>query len=173
MVIPTIQTSRLVLRPWRADDADTWFSILQEQGILHYFPNPKPPPREKADSYIAHHQKQWEERGYGHWAVVTPEDGQVVGWNGLEYLPELGETEVAFLLSSRVWGRGYASEAARAALNFGFETARLDKIIGLVHPDNIASISVLEKCGLRFVDHVQLWGMAMSRYALRRRDAVG
>jgi RimJ/RimL family protein N-acetyltransferase len=168
MDIPTIKTPRLRLRPWMPDEADTWFNILQEDGILRYFPNPKPPPREKADAYIAHHQAHWKERGYGHWAIVTPEDGQVVGWNGLEYLPELDETEVAYLLSRRVWGRGYASEAARAAIQFGFEIAGLEQIIGLVHPDNIASISVLEKCGLRFADRIALWGMDMFRYRIQR-----
>lgn len=166
--IPSVATPRLLLRPWTPDDAEAWFGILQEDGILRYFPNPRPPAREKADAYIARHRAHWEERGYGHWAVVTPEDGQVVGWNGLEYLPELGETEVAYLLSKRVWGRGYASEAARAAVDFGFEKVGLDMIIGLVHPDNIASISVLKKCGLHFADRIPLWGMDMFRYRIQR-----
>ena len=168
--IPTIETLRLRLRPWTPDDAETWFNILQEDGILRYFPNPHPPARAKADAYIAHHLTHWQERGYGHWAVVTRDDDRVVGWNGLEYLPDLDETEVAYLLSKRVWGRGYATEATRLTVQFGFETIGLQKIIGLVHPDNIASISVLEKCGLAFADHVRLWGMELSRYRIRRAD---
>lgn len=168
MMIPTLETPRLLLRPWAATDAEVLFDVLQEEGILRYFPNPHAPPRKRVDAYIAHHLAHWQERGYGHWAIVTPQDGQVVGWNGLEFLPDLDETEVAYLLSKRVWGRGYASEAARAAIRFGFETVGLTHIIGLVHPDNIASISVLEKCGLRFANHITLWGMAMSRYSLDR-----
>jgi RimJ/RimL family protein N-acetyltransferase len=164
MKIPSIQTPRLLLRPWSPQDAETWFNLLQEDGILRYFPNPAPPRREKADTYIAHHLAHWEKHGYGHWAVVTQDDDRVVGWTGLEHLPELAETEVAYLLSKRVWGHGYASEAARAAIRFGFESAGLGSIIGLVHQDNIASISVLEKCGLRFADRVNLWGVRLSRY---------
>ena len=171
MPIPTIRTSRLLLRPWTPDDAEAWFEILQEDGILRYFPNPAPPPRKKADSYIAHHLEHWEKHGYGHWAVVTQDDKRVVGWSGLEYLPELGETEVAYLLSKSVWGRGYASEAARAALGFGFESAGLASIIGLVHQDNVASISVLEKCGLHFADRIRLWGIEMCRYRIQRATA--
>jgi RimJ/RimL family protein N-acetyltransferase len=168
MEIPTIETAHLILRGWRPEDAEVWFRIVQEDGILQYFPNPKPPPRAKADDYIAHHLAHWEKYGCGHWAVVTRDDGQVVGWNGLEYLPELGETEVAYLLSKRVWGRGYATEAARAAVRFGFETAALDAIIGLVHPENGGSVRVLEKCSMTFVDRIALWGLEMSRYRVNR-----
>ena len=166
--IPTLHTPHLFLRPWRLEDGDTWFNILQEEGILRYFPNQTPPSREKADSYIAHHLTHWQLRGYGHWAVVPRQDGHVVGWCGLEYLPELNETEVAYLLSNRVWGRGYATEAARASVQFGFGSARLEKITGLVHPENLGSVRVLEKCGLTFADRITLWGMEMSRYRINR-----
>ncbi len=168
MEIPTIETPHLTLRAWSPEDAQALFDILQEDGILRYFPNPKPPPRSKADDYIAHHLAQWELHGYGHWAVVVRDGGQVVGWNGLEYLPELDETEVAYLLSRGVWGRGYATEAARAAVQYGFEAAGLTAIIGLVHPDNAASIRVLEKCGMAFADRLTLWGLDMWRYRVHR-----
>lgn len=168
MNIPTIETRQLILRPWTPEDAPALFDILQEQGILQYFPNPNPPPRSKVDDYIARHLAHWEQHGYGHWAVVTQEDRRVVGWNGLEYLPELGEAEVAYLLSRRVWGRGCATEAAAAAVQYGFETAGLPAIIGLVNPENVGSIRVLEKCGMTFADRLTLWGLDMSRYRVGR-----
>ncbi len=168
MDIPTIETPHLVLRAWTAEDASGLHDILQEDGILQYFPNPNPPPRSKADDYIAHQLAHWQLYGYGHWAVVARDDGRVVGWNGLEYLPELGETEVAYLLSRGVWGRGYATEAARAAVEYGFDTAGLAAIIGLVHPENAGSVRVLEKCGMTFADRLTLWGLDMSRYRVDR-----
>ena len=166
MSIPTLRTPHLILRPWTAEDGDAWFNILQEEGLLRYFPNQTPPLRERADRYISHHLAHWEKRGYGHWAVIPQDDGQVAGWCGLEDLPELGETEVAYLLSTRAWGRGYATEAARAAVEFGFRTCHLPAIIGLVHPENVASRRVLEKCGLTFADRIDLWGMELSRYRI-------
>ena len=166
--IPTLHTPHLLLRAWTLEDAEPWFTILQEEGILRYFPNQTPPSREKAEAYITHHLNDWRMRGYGHWAVVTKDDDQVVGWSGLEYLPELNETEVAYLLSKRVWGRGYATEAARASVQFGFGPTGLEKIIGLVHPQNLGSVHVLEKCGLTFADRITLWGMEMSRYRIHR-----
>jgi RimJ/RimL family protein N-acetyltransferase len=68
------------------------------------------------------------------------DDRRVIGWDGLEYLPETDGNEVAYLLSHQVWGCGYATEAARAAVKYGLETANLQAIIGLVHPGNIGSI---------------------------------
>ena len=166
MIIPTIQTSHLLLQAWTPEDASLWVDILHEDGILRYFPNQTPPSPETADAYIAHHRSHWEKFGYGHWAVLTIQNGLIVGWAGLEFLPELGETEVAYLLSKRVQGRGYATEAACAAVRFGFEKASLVKIVGLVHPENAASVRVLEKCGLSFFDKITLWGLEMSRYRI-------
>ncbi len=171
MQIPTIETERLLLRPWTLADGEAWFRILQEKDILRYFPNSVPPARFKADAYINHHLAHWMEHGYGHWAVVTPEDGHLRGWCGLEYLPELKQVEVAYLLSRTVWGRGYATEAAKAAVEFGLAKLNMREIIGLVHPDNIASIRVLEKCGLTFADGLRLWGMKMLRYRISREAA--
>jgi len=172
MNIPTLHTPRLILRPWSPEDAERLVAILQEPDILRYFPRTDPRPREKVDKYIAHHLSHWQERGCGHWAVVTLADGRVIGWNGLEFLPETEETEVAYLLSKEVWGRGYATEAARAAVHFGFTNCGLEKIIGLTHPENIASARVLEKCGLKLIDRKSLWGIELCRYWIEREEVI-
>jgi ribosomal-protein-alanine N-acetyltransferase len=173
MEIPTLETSHLVLRPWSIEDAEILFRILQEPDILKYFP-PTTFTLEKTQRYINHQLKHWQERGYGHWAVTLRKDRRVIGWNGLEYLSETGENEVAYLLSCHVWGRGFATEAALAAVRYGFGPAGLHAIIGLVHPENFASIRVLEKCGLSFIDRKVYWGLEMCRYRIESRDlAVG
>jgi ribosomal-protein-alanine N-acetyltransferase len=165
MELPTRETLHLILRPWALEDSEALFRILQEPGILKYFP-PATFSLEKTRRYINHQLKHWQERGYGHWAVTLKEDHSVVGWDGLEYLPETGENEVAYLLSHKVWGRGFATEAAQAAVRFGFDNASLQTIIGLVHPENIGSIRVLEKCGLTFIDCKIYWGLEMCRYRI-------
>jgi [ribosomal protein S5]-alanine N-acetyltransferase len=165
MTIPTLETPDLILRPWKVEDAELLFQILQEPDILQYFP-PAKFTLEKTHRYINHQLNHWQERGYGHWAVSLKEDGRLVGWDGLEYLPETDENEVAYLLSHQAWGRGLATQAARAAVKFGLETFELKEIIGLVHPENIGSIHVLEKCGLTFVDRKTYWGLEMCRYRI-------
>jgi ribosomal-protein-alanine N-acetyltransferase len=171
MNIPTIETPSLILRHWKPEDAGALFCILQEPEILKYFP-PTSFTLEKTQRYIDHQLMHWQERGYGHWAVTLKEDGRIVGWNGLEYLPETDENEVAYLLSHQVWGLGYATQAAQIAVNYGLETVRLQEIIGLVHPENIGSIRVLEKCGLTFVDRKVYWGLEMCRYLIKTSDRI-
>jgi [ribosomal protein S5]-alanine N-acetyltransferase len=170
MTIPTLETEHLLLRAWRAEDADAWYSVLQEPDLLKYFPDPRPPSRRMADRYIEHHLDHWETYGYGHWVVTTRGDARIVGWTGLEYIAELQQTELAYLLSRSVWGRGYATEAGRAAARFAFDAAGVQELIGLVHPGNAASIRVLEKCGMRLVDRVTLWDLEMCRYRVLRGE---
>jgi ribosomal-protein-alanine N-acetyltransferase len=168
MDTPTLRTPRLFLRPWSPDDAEALYKILQEKDVLRYLPNTNPPPLEKVEKYITRQLTHWQEGGYGHWAVVSQENGLLLGWNGLEYLPEVNETEVAYLLRKNAWGYGFATEAAQAAVQFGFDSAGLDTIIGLVHPDNIASSRVLEKSGLTYADKINLWGLDLNRYRIHK-----
>ncbi len=128
--------------------------------------NPNPPDLGRVQRYIQHQLAHWHTRGYGHWAVVSREgrEKELLGWTGLEYLSELQEIEVAYLLRRSAWGQGLATEAALAAVQYGFEKVWLDKIIGLVHPDNFASARVLQKCGLTYVKHLALWGMELDWY---------
>ena len=90
----------------------------------------------------------------------------MIGWCGLQYLPNTDETEIAYLLDRAVWGQGLATEAARAALRFGFDTQNLDRIIAIVHPDNLGSQKVALKAGLAFVDRTRYFQMDCFRYAL-------
>ena len=167
--IPTINTPHLTLRPIVPADAAALYRIYQNEGVLQYFPNPTPPPLEKVQRFVAFQQAHWEKYGYGNWGVVLEGEGKIIGWAGLQYLPELDETEVGFLLDRPFWGKGYATEAARASIQFGFEHFDLDHIIALVHPENIASRRVIEKCGLRLVQTLSLWGIQLMRY---RKDGL-
>ena len=88
----------------------------------------------------------------------------MLGWNGLQYLPDTEEVEVGYLLSRRHWGQGLATEGAQAALRFGVETLRLGSIVGIVHPENIASQRVLAKAGLTFINEADYFGMHVCRY---------
>jgi ribosomal-protein-alanine N-acetyltransferase len=87
-----------------------------------------------------------------------------MGRCGLQIIPDTGEVEIDFLLGRPFWGQGFASEAGRASLNYGFEQLSLNQIVGIVHPKNIASQRVLEKLGMKFREKANYFGMEVFRY---------
>jgi RimJ/RimL family protein N-acetyltransferase/N-acetylglutamate synthase-like GNAT family acetyltransferase len=173
MKIPTLTTPRLTLRPFTEADVEPLHRILNEDGILRYFPRPEPPDLARVQHLVGGQLQHWEEHGLGWWAVELRSTGELLGWNGLQYLPDTEEVEVGYLLSRRRWGQGLATEGAQAALRFGIETPRLGSIIGVVHPENIASQRVLEKAGLTLINEADYFGMHVCRYVTTadRHDA--
>ncbi len=161
---PFIQAPPITLCPLQLNDASALHRIYQSEGVLRYFPNHNPPPLDSVKRFITSQQAHWEKYGYGNWGIVPEGEKEIAGWAGLQFLPELNETEVGFLLDRPFWGKGYATAAARASLDFGFAQCSLDHIIALVHPDNLASRRVLEKCGLTYVETLVLWGMDLMRF---------
>ncbi len=168
MNIPAIKTANLNLRAFSEKDADDMHHILMGERVLKYFPSSSPPSREQVAKMIRSLLQHWAERGYGLWAVESSPTRELMGRCGLQYLPETDEVEVDFILGTEYWGQGFATEAGKASLQFGFENLDLDIIVGIVHTDNIASQRVLEKIGMRFVEAKEYFGMACYRYAIER-----
>jgi len=160
----TIQTNRLTLRPLERADAEVLLRIYQTDGVLRYFPPSISLSLEKIQRSILRLQEHWDTRRYGRWGIIPNGENQIIGWAGLQFLPELNETEVGYLLDKPYWGQGFATEAARASIEFGFENCQLDHIIALVAPDNIASRHVIEKCNLTYTETIHLWEMDLMRH---------
>jgi len=170
MKIPTLTTPRLTLRCFDPNDAESLHSILGQERILQYFPGSPSPSLERVEALIQRQLAHWESHGFGWWAVQPRDHPELIGWNGLQYLPETDEVEIGYLLSKPFWGRGLATEGARAGLNFGFETLGLQTIIGIVHPENAASAHVLEKLGMTCTGPAIYFEMDVLRYEVGREE---
>ncbi|MCJ7551965.1 MAG: GNAT family N-acetyltransferase [Anaerolineae bacterium] len=164
----SLVTPRLILRPFDPSDAKPLHSILNQEKILQYFPGPSSPSLDRVEALIQRQLAHWETHGFGWWAVQPRDHPELVGWNGLQYLPETDEVEIGYLLSRPFWGRGLATEGARAGMHFGFETLGLQTIIGIVHPENTASAHVLEKLGMRCTGEAVYFEMDVLRYEVGR-----
>nr|WP_305119130.1 GNAT family N-acetyltransferase [Tahibacter harae] len=172
--VDSLETPRLLLRPLTVDDAPAYLPLVSEPRILaqvHEHPltdleQVRQRLRERLHAEYASH-------GYGRLAVIDKSDGRLVGWCGLKYVDELGETDIGYRFLPDCWGRGYASEAGAAVLRHGFETLELARIIGLVLPGNAASAQVLRKLGLRYERrlHLARVGAEADLYALQRPAA--
>jgi len=166
--VPTLTTARLILRPLSENDAVPLHHVWNDPDVTRYFPNATPPPLEKVQSIILRQIRHWEEHGYGWWAATFRDGGQMIGWCGLQYLPETDESEVAYLLGKAFWGNGYAAEGARASLRYGFDVVGLASIVAIVHTENRRSQRVAEKSGLAFTYRAPYFGMDCYRYEIGR-----
>jgi RimJ/RimL family protein N-acetyltransferase len=110
---------------------------------------------EETVARLAWLQRDWLEHGYGRWAVEEREGGRFVGHAGLSMhrlWPD--DPELGYGVDPQLWGRGYGTEAAAAALAHGFQTLGFGRVVSLVHPDNLASIRVAEHLGARPIGSV-------------------
>jgi len=168
----TLETPRLRLRPFVTDDWQALARLYADDTVMRYMQSGRGLPRKDAESRargnITNFNDHWRRRGFGVWAVTERESGRLLGQCGLRHVEEARDVEVLYLLNKTVWGRGLATEAAGAALDFGFQTLGLERIIGLVRPENIASRRVLEKLGLRFERIAPIWEMECCWYAAGR-----
>jgi len=168
MDIPTIRTERLQLRPFTLADTAPMHQILNGRDVLKYFPGSQSPSVEQVERMIGRVLAHWQEKGYGLWAVAPQATGVLLGRCGLQYIAETDEVEIDFILDRHYWGRGFATEAGQAALQYGFEVHNATSVVGIVHPDNLASQRVLTKLGMQFVAEAEYFGMACYRYAVVR-----
>jgi ribosomal-protein-alanine N-acetyltransferase len=108
----------------------------------------------------------WTERGYGWWAVELKKSGELIGWCGLNHLPDTDEIEVLYLIGEDHWGKGLATEAAFSTVEYAFEVAGLETLVGIVHPENIASRRVLEKIGMTYKGRAKYFGIEVDTFLL-------
>lgn len=165
MNIPTISTPRLILRGFTPEDFEPLCAILSDRDVLRYLPNREPFPPEVVQRIMQRQGDHWLKYGYGWYALEDRHTGELVGWCGLNVLDETDEIEIKYLLKKSHWGRGLATEAAARCVEDGFQLLNTNLIIGLVHPENIASRRVLEKLGMQYTERVHFWGLDLDRYA--------
>lgn len=162
-----IETDRLRIRLPREQDAATYFEIHSDPDVMRWLGGPTPSSVEEEAERIVRNRAMHEELGFTMWAVEEKDSGAVVGVAGIFRVENVGpEIEVAYHFRKDRWGRGYATEAARACLDYGFETVGLERIVGLVAPENVASARVLEKCGMTREGTAHHYGMDLVVYAL-------
>jgi RimJ/RimL family protein N-acetyltransferase len=144
-----ISTDRLLLRPWGRADAEPFAELNADPDVMRFIGAGHTLDRPGSDALLERVIGEWDARGHGLWAVE--EDGELLGFCGLSvpmFLPQvLPSVEVGWRLRRAAWGRGIATEAARAALAWGFRQG-MREIVAIVHPDNDRSLRVTSKLGM-------------------------
>lgn len=147
--MPEIETARLLLRMFTADDLDDLLLIYADAEVMKYLSG-HPLTREETASWLNYFLAGWAQYGFGWWAVILKERGELIGHAGLQFIHVTPEVEVTYGLAKAYWGMGLASEAARACLRYGFEELKLDRIYALADPPNVASHRVMARVGMTY-----------------------
>ena len=163
-----IRTDRLFLRRFTMEDLEAYARIMGDQNVGRWFPKGDGYTREESEKSLTNILKHWDKNGFGIWAIVDKASDVLIGRCGLNLIADTSEVEVDFVVAPDSWGRGYATEAAKAALAYGFEKLKLDRIIALAKPDNTASRRVIEKIGMRYLKNAEYWGITCAYYAISR-----
>jgi len=147
---PELVTPRLVLRVWRNSDLPDFASMNADPNVMAFFPRTYD--RAESNRLVARIREHFRQYGFGFWAVEAPGTASFIGFTGLwttEFeAPFTPCIEIGWRLDTRFWGRGYATEAARAALRFGFEALRLEEIVSFAAAGNLRSRRVMERIGM-------------------------
>ena len=168
-----LETPRLLLRPMRADDLelDALLGIFTDPLVLTAF-DTTPFDRTQMQRWRQRNLAHQTQHGYGLFAVLLKESGELIGDCGLEQMEVEGamQAELGYDLRSDHWGRGLATEAASAVRDFAFEQLQLPHLIGLIRQGNFASCRVAEKVGLRHDSDLTQHGVVYWLYALKRDE---
>jgi RimJ/RimL family protein N-acetyltransferase len=166
--IPTLETGRLLLRQFRQSDFDALAALSADPEVMRYLGDGKPRTRAETWLAMASYLGHWELRGYGLWAVEEKATGKFVGRIGLLNPEGWPGLEVAWTLARERWGNGFATEGAKAALDYAFSVLKLEHVISLIHTDNAASIRVALRVGEKLEGQAELFGVMRSVYGIQR-----
>lgn len=156
-----VRTDRLLLRRWREADLEPFGRLTADAEVMRYFPAPLG--RADSDALAGRANAMFDVHGYGLWALERLDTGEFIGFTGLapmlEGVPGSGGVEVGWRLARSAWGQGLATEAATAALRFGFGTLGLAEVNSITAVINIRSRRVMERLGMHIAgefDHPRL-----------------
>ncbi|RZJ69182.1 GNAT family N-acetyltransferase [Flavobacterium sp.] len=157
-----IQTARLLLRPLGPEDLDGLFALDSNPNVHTYLGRNPVTSKDEIVQVISGIQQQYKQNGIGRWAVIEKATNEFLGWAGLKLQKNTNGREAyydfGYRLREEFWGKGYATEAGKAWISYGFEKMNLPEINAYVSAGNAASRKVLEKCGLVHTENFEHQG---------------
>lgn len=172
------QTERLILRDWKQADIEPFICMNQNEEVMRYFP--KTLTKEESLHFIEKIQAEFDERGHGLYAVEERESKEFIGYIGLHQATFDADftpcTEIGWRLKRDAWGKGYATEAAKACLSYGFDVLDLKTIYSFTAKINQPSRNVMNKIGMSFIkefNHPNLSsGHSLERHVLFSKSST-
>jgi ribosomal-protein-alanine N-acetyltransferase len=156
-----IETDRLILRDVREEDAPGFFELDADPEVHRFLGNQPVQTIEESEAVIQLIQRQYRQNGIGRWSVLDKTSGEFLGWSGLKYETQVRSQpyyDLGYRFRQSCWGKGIATEAALAVLQYGFEEMKLAEICAAADAGNLASQGVLQKVGMVFLETFEFDG---------------
>jgi RimJ/RimL family protein N-acetyltransferase len=167
-----LETEGLLLRTWRSDDAEPFAEMNADPVVMKLLGGPLS--RQRSDEMLAQMVAHWADHGYGRCAVQERATGSLLGFVGLGPTRAVPlAVEIGWRLAAHSWGRGLATEAARAVRDHAFDSLGLDRLVSVTRPDNPASLAVMCNIGMRHWTDLDHDGLLVTVYELLRSDRLG
>jgi ribosomal-protein-alanine N-acetyltransferase len=166
-----LETKRLVLRPFDPSDAEVAFSWFGDPVVMRFTPTGSDTALEQTRNRLSKYQRHQNEHGFSKWIIIDRGSGLAIGDSGLLVMEEYGWIDLGYRFAQNSWGKGFATEAASAWVGAAFERFHMDLLGAFVHPENLASVRVLEKLRFRPVGKDSIMGMDVILYSLNAKDA--
>ena len=164
-------SDNFTMRPIQISDLEDLVKIWADPEVTRFLPSQGLPiSREDTAKSLQSFVEHWQQKKYGVWAIVERGSSQTIGYCGLRYLNQLDEVEVLYGLAKAYWGKGIATKAAKAAVEFGFEIINLDRVIAMALPDNVASIKVINNVGLQYEKQIHMFGLEVLYYSMTNKE---
>lgn len=156
------------------EDLEGFYAMDSDPQVHRYLGNKPVKNRGEIRAVIEFVRNQYEQNGIGRWAMIHKETNAFMGWAGLKFVTgainqHVNYYDLGYRLSRNYWGQGYATEAAKAALNYGLEELKLNEIFAAAHIDNLASNKILQKLGFQFIETFLYDGEVDNWYQLALR----
>ncbi|MGE6631090.1 GNAT family N-acetyltransferase [Bacillus sp. NPDC077027] len=161
-----LETDRLKLRTMDEGDKEFLFSMFQNEEVMKYYPSLKD--EEQTEEWIKWNQKNDQRFDTSLWIIEDKRTGEALGQSGiiLQKVEEKTELEIGYMLKRDAWGRGYAFEAAKGCISYGFEYMKVRRLISLINPANERSIQVAAKLGMKKEKTISKWNQTIDVYSI-------
>jgi len=170
-----IETERFFLREIQEEDENGFFELDSDPDVHRYLGNKPVENIEQIRETIRYVRQQYVENRIGRWAIIEKNTNNFIGWTGLKLVKEstnnhINYYDLGYRIIKKYWGKGIATETAKASINYGFTKLLLNDIYATANCDNLASNKILNKVGLRLIETFDLKGVNHNWYTINRNE---
>lgn len=165
---PVVETERLFLRLFEDGDLDAAYNLFSDSEVQKYLSPKNRRTREQLKISLKKFAGHWAERGFGMLCVTKKEKDEMIGYCGFQYFDGTEDVEIMFAVRKEDWQKGFATEAAKECLKFGFEKLNFDKVYAATDPQNLASKAVIKKLGMNYDEITNHYEMKLAVFSVTR-----